>query len=128
MVQAVAAAQESFYQWHIGNVIELGGFAVAIGSWWISRKTETRERREGQAKAAAEREDALITQTRMHTENTGMLKNLMEFHRAQIEINLKRNEEIAQLTTLAAASAEMVRGLDRRMQLMENWLLKRERG
>jgi hypothetical protein len=116
----VLLQENNFLQWHIGNVIELATVVVAAAGFALSRKTDTRERREGQAKAAKEREEALIAQTRMHTENSGMLQSLLKFQELQMGINVKRDEQIAQLTALSAASAEMIRGLDRRLQLMEN--------
>src|ERR1700679_1000481 len=112
--------QESFFQWHIGNVIELGGFGLAGLGYFLSRKTEIRERREGMLKAAQDREISLTAQIKMHTENSEGLASLLKFQEQQMAINLKRDEDITQLTTLAAASAEMVRGLDRRLQLIEN--------
>jgi hypothetical protein len=121
-MQGAQVVQDSFFQWHIGNIIELGTVIIMSGAYFLSRKTENRERREGMARASKEREEALVTQTRMHTQNSASLQILMKFQEQQLLINGKRDDQIGQLTALAAASAEMIRGLDRRLQLMENRL------
>lgn len=107
-------------QWTVGNVIELGVVALTASGYTVSRRQETRERKEGQAKAAKDREAALITQTKMHSENSERLQVLMKFHEYQQAVNLKRDEQVNQLTALAAGTAEMIRGLNRRLELMEN--------
>lgn len=122
------AQANPFWAMSLGNWVEMGTLLVLTATYLVNRTTENRERRTGMEAASKERQETRDVQVRMHAENGERLRNLMTFHEAQLVVNAKRDEQIAQLTALAAASAEMMRGLDRRMQLMEDQRAGRRRG
>ena len=113
-------AASSFWEFNIGHVIDAGLLILAFGALLISRSTETRERREGMAKAAKDREEALETQIRMHTENKERLGVLMDFHETQKEVNVSRDQQISELSKQTGMLGEMAKGMERRLQMMEN--------
>ncbi len=111
---------DDFWQFNFGHLVDVGLLLVATAGYFVSRKGESRERREGMARAAVDREAALRTQTEMHAENKNRLATLARFHEEQLELNDKRDLQLNELTKQSAMMVEIAKGMDRRLQLIEN--------
>lgn len=59
-------------------------------------------------------------QLKMHTENTIKLENLSDFHNKQKDLNDKNTEMINELKIQTSTLAEIAKGIDRRLELMED--------
>jgi hypothetical protein len=100
---------------HLGDVLVLGTGIIAYLAYRFDRKKDNAVRKQ-------EWEATIREQTRMHTENQEQLKNLSEFHRAQLIVNEKRDIQIAQLSQQTATLTQMAAGMERRLQMIEDKL------
>lgn len=59
-------------------------------------------------------------QTRMHEQNRNRLDILLEFHKNQLEVNRKRDLQITELQLQTATLTQIARGIDRRLEMLED--------
>jgi hypothetical protein len=102
-----------FWDVNIGAVIEVGVFLYAALAYRQDRKKDVADRAEA-------REKLLKEQVTMHQENKTKLDHLGEFHTAQLKLNGKRDEQFALLMKQTGELTQIAKGLDRRLELMEN--------
>jgi len=102
-----------FTQTHLGDVLTCITILVGI----IALRADFNKRSDEQRR---EREDLLEAQTKMHTENRMKLDSLAEFKESQQEVNAKRDVQIGELQKQTATIAEIAKGMDRRLQMIED--------
>lgn len=98
-----------FWSFNIGHVLVLCGIVIA----WLQYRVNLNKQLEQQNK---ERDEQLIR----HNENQRRLDTLLEFQRTQIEVNRKRDEQIGELKTQTATLTQIARGIDRRLEMLED--------
>lgn len=110
----------SFWSFTFSNLLEVGGFLAAIVTVALHHRRDLREIAKEREVVIKERDKAIEQQAKMHQENSTQLKTLIEFHQQQMRFNSQRDRQVRELEKQTTALAEMVKGLDRRLQLMEN--------
>lgn len=107
-----------FFSFHVGvgDVIAAIAMAVVYSSFRLENK-----------KAGREREKIIGEQVKMHTENRNDLANLLTFQKLQMDVNAKRDEQVKQLSIQTATITEIARGLNRRLELVENLIGRKRR-
>jgi hypothetical protein len=95
--------------WHTGDLVNIGVLGVMSLGYLLSRRADVQSRQE-----------ARDLQTQRHTENTEKLNHLSEFKTAQENTNRQRDEQVVLLSNMASASAEALKGFNRRLELVEN--------
>jgi hypothetical protein len=103
----------SFWSLNIGHLVEIGSLILATLALWFDRKKDARERK-------LEQEKFLVTQTRMHEENRNRLESLAKFQGEQESLNDKRDEQVSELKQQTSSLAEIARGFNRRLEMIEN--------
>lgn len=104
----------------IGDMAVVGTLLVSMLSYHRSRRRENRQALEASEKLLREQE-------RMHSQNKQRLDALLEFRQAQELVNRKRDEQIANLSTICATFSELARGMNRRLEIVEDARTKRGR-
>lgn len=115
--QQVPIPQKSFWDINLGNSLTVLSVVVMLLTYRIDRSKDLVDRTNARDKMTR---DA----TQMHTENKMRLETLGEFHKTQLVVNTKRDEQISLLSTQTATLAQMLAGMDRRVQLMEDRWIK----
>lgn len=98
---------------NVSHLVEMGLFIVAFLAY---RSDRVRDKTD----VSVARDKLVEEQTRMHAENRSRLDTLTQFHAAQQIVNLKRDEQIAQLSQQSATLIEISRGVDRRLEMLED--------
>jgi len=120
MIQVIAAAGDNFWNFNVGHLIDLGIVAMAWLGYRIDKKRSNRERDERIEKERKEREGILEKQTSMHVENQQQLRHLADFHEEQMRVNLRRDEQIAQLQQQTVKLTQLAEGQERRLRMLED--------
>lgn len=105
--------QQPFLSVHLGDLLTVVTIMVGI----LALRVDFNRRSDEQKK---QRDDLLEKQAQMHTENRMKLDQLGNFHSAQLEVNAKRDIQISQLQQQTATLLEVAKGMDRRLQMMED--------
>lgn len=101
-----------FFDFNLSHVIELLVFGVAFLTYRSDRKKDARDREEARERMQGET-------IKMHTENRSKLDSLGKFHETQLEVNGRRDEQVQLLMTADATFAEMAKGFNRRLEMLE---------
>lgn len=101
---------DSFYTITLGNIISAVGTGVAVVVALIKIGRDRKE----------EYKTLIQEQTEMHTENRMRLDALLKFQTSQEEINRKRDHAINELKNQTSMLAEITKGFDRRLQMLED--------
>lgn len=96
-------------QLSIGDCAVIGTLVVAAAAYALSIKQDRRIR-----------DEQMLLQQKMHTENTERLESLIRFRTFQEQLNEKRDQQLNALTSMAATTAEALKGFNRRLELMED--------
>lgn len=96
-----------------GDIVAVITVLVAISGYILSHRSVSKADR-------SERDTALKTQVEMHVENRNRLDSLARFQTTQVDLNVKRDEQITQLTTQTSTLAEMAKGFNRRLEMVED--------
>ena len=110
MLTSPVAPADSFYTVTLGNLIGAAGIMVTVV---IALQKIGKDRKE-------EYRALIKEQTEMHTENRMRLDALLKFQNAQEEINRKRDHAINELKNQTSMLAEITKGFDRRLQMLED--------
>ena len=103
------SAQVGFLDVTLGNILTLA--VTILGVFIAYRKLQSDQ--------TAQREDYLKEQTKMHAENSAKLDKLSEFHQDQLELNEMRDRQIAEMQRQTAVLEEIARGINRRLEMLE---------
>jgi hypothetical protein len=111
----------SFFEVKIGNIITLAGIVLAYFSYLRDQRKQSEERREL-------REAEIRAQAIMHTENQNKFDSLITFHREQVGINRMRDKQLSEMEQQTAILSEIAKGMDRRLQMLEERRRKEREG
>jgi hypothetical protein len=111
----------TFYEFRLSNIIEIATLIIGGLAFYFQRKGEI-------LKIKQEREVAEKQQLEMHIENRNKLDFLIEYRTSQEKLNEKRDASLNLLTNLLATQTEMSKGLNRRLELVENIVHNRNLG
>jgi len=101
--------ESEFFRFHIGNIIEIGVVILA----YLGYKRESK-------KDALDRETVRQNQAVLHKENSLKLESIIDFNKAQADINKQRDIQIGLLSTQTAQLSAMAHGFERRLVMLEN--------
>ena len=99
----------SFFHINIGHVFELLSFIIAALVY-----------RSGRIKTHND-------QLSLHIENQQKLNAVLEFNKLQVEINQKRDQQLAQISIQTATLLQIAQGLDRRITILEDAKVRNKR-
>lgn len=105
----------------IGDLAVVGTLVVTMLSYHMSRRKENRQAEEARTKLLKEQE-------RMHSENSQRLSSLAEFKLSQEKVNEKRDLQIENLSSMCSTFQELAKGMNRRVEIVENRLMQNPRG
>ena len=97
---------EPFFSITIGNVISAGGTVLGVYIAYL--------------KLASERKKEQENLTEMHAENRMKLDSLITSRDRQEEINRKRDAQVHELALQTSQIAEMAKGFNRRLEMLED--------
>ena len=117
----------NFWDYKLGDLLTAALVATALLAYFLDRKSESRERRIGQEERQQQELDIAAKQAQMHTENTERLNRLLEFRTYQEALNVKRDEQINLLMTMASTAIEANKGFNHRLNLIENQYIRKGR-
>lgn len=114
------APGQSFWDFNVGTVVlTIGGVAA-----FLTYRIDRGNRIDAVQKA---KDDLIETQARHHADNQHKMDALLQFQAQQTDINHKRDEQImelhqqtGELRIQTAALAEIAKGIDRRVRMMED--------
>ena len=102
----------TFWSFNAGNVIATIAVVIAYLAYRLDTKKEALSRRKTL-------DELIKEQAEMHSDNRNRLEQLAEFHRQQMIVNQKRDEQISELKTQTATLTQIAKGIDRRLELLE---------
>lgn len=97
---------------NLNSAVTVLGFCLAYIKYRYDRNKDDRERQ-------AVREANIEKDTTRYTEQKAKLDLLLEFHRDQMQLNSRRDEQISQLQRQTVALEEIARGVHRRLVMLE---------